>query len=106
MPFSIYNKMDITKKTCIYTIGMPVEAAAEIGHGVVCTERPACKALKLTHTGAYRHLGNAWATAISDMRYAKLKEDKKNPPFEIYINDPENTAEAALITEIYMPVKG
>lgn len=105
MPFSIYNKMDMVKGTCDYTAAVPVAQAASAAGSVQYKERPACRALKVVHTGPYRHLGNAWATGISDMRHGKIKQDKQNPPFEIYVNDPENTPEASLITEIYIPVK-
>jgi len=106
VPFSIYNKMDIVKKNCNYTAAIPVAASVNVGQGVQCSDRPACKAFKLVHTGAYRHLGNGWSTGMSDMRHAKMKMDKSNPPFELYVNDPENTPEESLVTEIYMPVRG
>lgn len=106
VPFSIYNNMDLVKKSCMYTAAVPVASSVSASHGVQCTERPTCKALKVVHTGPYRHVGNAWSTGMSDMRYAKMKKDKNNPPFELYINDPENTPEESLITEIYMPIRG
>lgn len=105
-PFSLYNKMDMVNEACTYTAAIPLAAAAELGSGITVTQRPACKALKVVHVGTYRHLGNAWSTGMSDMRHLKLKTDKSNPPFEVYINDPETTPEADLITEIYMPVRG
>jgi len=104
-PFTVYNNMDMVKKTCMYTAAIPVASTVTAGNGVQCHERPACKALKLVHTGAYRHLGNGWSTGMSDMRHAKMKIDKSNPPFELYVNDPENTPEESLVTEIYMPVR-
>jgi len=97
--------MDMVKKACTYTAAMPVAESVTASGGVQCHERPACKALKVVHKGPYRHLGNAWSTGMSDMRYAKLKVDKQKPPFERYLNDPADTAEADLLTEIYMPVK-
>jgi len=106
MPFSIYNNMDLVKKTCMYTAAIPVASSVSVGHGVQCNDRPACKALKVVHTGPYRHLGNGWSTGMSDMRHTKMKIDKSNPPFELYVNDPENTPEAELVTEIYMPIRG
>jgi len=63
------------------------------------------KAMKVTHTGPYRHLGNAWAMAESEIRYAKLKKNKKQPPFERYLNDPGDTAEKDLVTEIFVPLR-
>lgn len=106
VPFSIYNKMDMVKKTCSYTAAIPVGSSVSVGHGVQCSDRPACKALKVVHTGPYRHLGNAWSTGMSEIRHAKKKMDKAKPPFELYVNDPENTPEESLITEIYMPIRG
>lgn len=105
-PFSIYNNMDIVKKTCMYTAAIPVASSVSVGHGVQCSDRLACKALKVVHTGPYRHLGNAWSTSMSDLRHEKIKMDKSIPPFEVYISDPENTPEESLITEIYVPVRG
>jgi len=105
-PFSIYDKMDMAKGTLTYTAAIPVAASVSAGHGVQCNDRPACKALKVVHTGPYRHLGNGWSTGMSDMRHAKMKMDKSNPPFELYVNDPDNTPEESLVTEIYMPVRG
>jgi len=106
MPFSIYNKMDMVNGVCAFTAAVPVSAKVTLANGVQCNERAACKAFKVVHTGPYRHLGNAWSIGMGDMRHAKIKADKHNPPFEIYINDPENTPEEALITEIYLPVRG
>lgn len=106
MPFSIYDKMDLVNSACSYTAAIPVAESVTLSGGIQCQERPACRALKVVHTGPYRHLGNAWSTGMSDMRHMKLKMDKRKPPFEIYINDPDNTPEEALITEVYMPVRG
>jgi len=110
MPFAIYNKMDMVKGSCNYTAAIPVgdaaSAAGGLPGGVEFNSRPDCKAFKLVHTGPYRHLGNAWSTAYSEMRYAKMKQDKQNPPFEIYVDDPAQTAEEALKTEIYIPLRG
>lgn len=104
-PFSVYNKMDMVKQSFTYTAAIPVESAVELGSGFTVSQRPACKALKVVHVGAYRHLGNAWSAGMSDMKHLKLKMDKANPPFEIYVNDPDSVAEADLITEVYMPVR-
>jgi len=105
MPFSIYNKMDMANQSCDYTAAIPLAARIDTANGIECNERPACKALKLTHVGPYHHLGNAWATGMQDIQHHKHKMDKKIPAFEIYLDDPENTPEAELRTEVYIPVK-
>ncbi len=113
-PFAIYNKMDLVESECTYTACMPVSGKSsgaagkpkkrKLNKGVVAGKMPACKAMKLVHTGPYRHLGNAWSMGMGELRHKKIKAAKQ-PPFEIYVNDPASTKEEALITEIYIPVK-
>jgi len=42
---------------------------------------------------------------MAHVRARKLKQDKNNPPFERYINDPASTPPEQLITEIFIPLK-
>lgn len=96
---SIYHKMDIKKQQCKYTAFAPVSA-----ENSMASIAP-CKALKVVHTGGYRHLANAWSTVYSHQRYKKMKLNKSIHPFELYINDPDKVAAKDLVTEIYLPVK-
>ena len=100
-----YNKMDIKKGRCSFTAALPVDAEQSIPEPMVSRMRPACKALKVIHTGAYRHLGSAWATIMGEARAKKLKVNRKIAPFECYVNDPQNTDEKDLITEVYLPLR-
>ncbi len=104
-PFSVYNKMDLVGQSCEYTAAVPLSNRISSDTQLLCEERPACKAYKVTHTGPYRHLGNGWSAAMGDIQHFKHKMDKQNPPFEVYTDDPDNTAEADLRTEIYIPVR-
>lgn len=104
-PFSLYNKMDIVKGEFEYIAALPVASRVSSGNGIVCQERPVCKAYKVVHVGSYHHVGNAWAVAMHDIQHFKHKLDKRNAAFEIYTNDPETTPEADLITEIYLPIR-
>jgi len=63
------------------------------------------RALKITHTGSYNHLGNAWSTGMMNMRSQKLKKSRSQPPFELYLNDPKNTPDDQLVTEVYFPLR-
>lgn len=65
---------------------------------------PQVNAFRIDHTGSYHHVGNAWSTGHKVARHRKLKQSKAGA-FEIYRNDPEETAPADLKTEIYMPLK-
>jgi len=106
-PMALYHKMDIKQAQCHYTAALPVAdgGATLQAAGLALGETVADKAFKVVHTGPYRHIGNAWALAMSDMRHAKLKANKRQPPFERYLNDPSDTAEQDLITEIYVPLR-
>lgn len=104
-PFCLYNKMDIVKGDFEYIAALPVASSVSGDSGLICKERPTCQAYKVTHVGSYKHLGNAWATVMHDLQHFKHKLDKRNPAIEVYINDPETTPAAELITEIYLPIR-
>lgn len=102
--FSITHKWDPVKGIADYTIGLPV-AAASASDGFVSGEIPSCTAYVVKHTGAYRHLGNAWASGMMHGRAKKFAADRKVPLFEIYDNDPTVTPEAELVTRVHLPAR-
>lgn len=105
-PFSIYHQWNFSKGQADYTIGVPVaQAPVELPQGMVADRLPDCEVYSIKHTGAYHHLGNAWATGYSRVQNKVFKQDKQTPPFEIYQNDPRDTDEADLVTIIHFPVK-
>jgi len=102
---SVYHKMDVVKSSVHYTAAIPVATDVADKHGVLeAGEIQPGKAFKVVFTGPYRHLGNAWATAMSEIRHQKLKPSKRNKPYERYLNDPASTAENDLVTEILIPL--
>lgn len=105
VPLTIYNKMDIKRGVCHYTAALPTADPVSAKQPFVAATIPACRALKVVHTGPYRHLGNAWYVLMGEARFKKLKIRKSVPPFEIYLNDPDTTQEEELITELYLPVQ-
>lgn len=106
MPLSVYHNMNMAKGECHYTAAMPVSAedASSTGTLKVGEIRPS-KAFKVVFTGPYRHVGNAWALAMSDIRHQKLKVSKKDKPYERYTNNPATTPENDLVTEIFIPLR-
>ena len=104
-PFTLYTRMDIKRGQCDYTAALPITASVQASPPAMVSERSACRAMKVTHTGAYRHLGNAWSTLMAELRQKKIKQAKRLAPFECYLNDPDTTREEDLITEIYMPLR-
>lgn len=101
-PGAVYRNVDLKKQYCKYTAFVPVNDAS--GAESAGSIKP-CRALKVVHRGSYRHLGNAWSTAMSYQRYKKLKPLRKQFCFELYPSDPETTPEKEIVTEIYVPIR-
>ncbi len=105
-PFSIYHQWNPTKSTTAYTLAFPLESVVDSPpEGFVSAERPACQAFPVKHTGSYSHLGNAWSAGINRARNKVFRQSKSIPPFEVYVNDPEEVAEESLETVVYFPLR-
>ncbi len=105
MPFSIYNTFDIPNDKTAFISCIPYEGDAPIPEGFISGEIAAQKAIKTIHTGSYKHLGNAWIAAMTYARVKKIKTTKTLMGIEFYPNDPDNTPQEELTTEIYLPLK-
>lgn len=103
-PGAMYHNVDLKKQTMHYTAIVQTKTPSKVDDAKTGTITP-CKALKITHKGSYHHLGNAWSTAMSYQRNKKLKMLKSHCGFELYTNDPAETPEEDLITEIFIPVR-
>jgi len=105
-PFSIYHKWDHNRDSTEYSLGFPVsDPPADPPSGFITGERPACNAYAVTHTGAYRHLGNAWAAGYAHARARRFALNRKIPPFEIYASDPREVPEPETVTAVYLPAR-
>lgn len=104
-PGAIYHAFDMKRRQCRYSAFMPTVSRPDIA-GVQSRSLTACRAVKVVHTGSYQHLGNAWSTAMAYQRAKKLKTLKSHAPFEVYVSDPRETAEADIVTDVYIPVRG
>jgi len=105
VPFSIFHTFDIVKHESTYFSCIPVTTDMPLQDGWVRGTLKSEKTLKTMHKGRYMHLGNAWMTAMNFARMKKMKTKKSPVGYEFYLNNPNDTAEEALITEIYMPLK-
>jgi len=106
VPMSVYHKMDVANGVCHYTAAVPVHKDDANKTGILEPgEIPSGQAFKVVFTGPYRHIGNAWAMAVSEMRLLNLKASKRDKPFEHYISDPTRTPENDLVTEIFIPLR-
>ena len=105
--FSSYQQFDFVTREADYVSGCiyrerPDGAPAS---DYVTGDVPAHRALQVIHTGAYRHLGNAWSTAMGARMALKKKLNNAVSMYEIYASDPHEVAEKDLVTSIYVPVK-
>ncbi|MGJ8684432.1 MAG: SRPBCC family protein [Nonlabens sp.] len=106
MPMSIYEKMDISNNSVIFSTAVPVRdrVIPAADSSVLCTYIEPTRAVKITLTGTYDHLQEAWKKGeifLAQQGYIPSKQ----PPFEIYKTDPALTPNPANnVTEIYFPI--
>lgn len=105
-PFTIYHKMDRVKNEVAFTVGIPVEEFPDVIPSPYHQGKiPALNAFVILHEGPYHHLGNPWTLGYMMARNKEIKLRKGFPPFEVYLNNPQDTADELLETAIYFPVE-
>ncbi len=105
IPFSIYNSMDMISTKMTFISSLPIKDKVSLEAPFLLGELDSSKALKVTHTGDYPYLGNAWSTAMVAVKFYKKKQRKQPLGIERYLNDPQQTPADELITEILIPIK-
>lgn len=97
-PIAIYHCPDFNPEETDVEVGFPTSVKSEktrMLEGGLCVKGVHCGDYALLHE-SYMALGK-W---IEENGYTVVR-----PPYEKYINDPENTPKDDLITEIYFPVE-
>lgn len=103
--FSIYHVWDVVENKVVYTSAFPVkEIPNPLPEGFISGTIPAIKVNTISHTGPYKHLGNAWTTQYMMQRGKEFKHRKGIDPFEVYMNMPGQVSDEQLVTEIHFPV--
>ncbi len=107
-PFALYHKFDQENGTAMFSIAYPVAERIITQDSDILTgymERGTY--FKTILKGAYNNSQEAWGKAKFDVENLKeYKPVESGEPFEIYVNNPENTPNPAqLVTEIYIPVE-
>lgn len=104
---SFYHNYDMVNRRCQYTAasGYRQAPSAVPPEGYVQASISGHRALQVAHLGPYRHLGNAWSTAMTWQRSDKLKVNKTIPMYEIYTTMPREEEEEKIETRIFLPVK-
>lgn len=105
-PFSIYSKWDMSEGTAQYSACFPVKEKPDaLAAPFVYGELPELNAFVVQHTGAYRHLGNAWSAGMMRGRQKVFKQSKKLYPFEVYETEIGSVPDAEIVTKIFFPIK-
>ena len=77
------------------TGGLPIQVESIAGGQYATT----------TFVGPYDMMAPVWTNFTNYIERVMSRKIKDNPPaFEVYVNDPDTTPPAQLITELYMPV--
>ena len=58
-----------------------------------------------THFGPYEELGKTYAKLMGQWLPRSGRALAATPCFEVYLNDPNNTKPADLITDVFMPLE-
>ncbi|OAB75795.1 SRPBCC family protein [Cochleicola gelatinilyticus] len=106
-PFTIYNSVDQTNGTVIFSTAVPVKdrVITPQGSPVLSGYMEEGVALKTTLKGNYDNIPAAYTKAQEYAIANNLQIDPNTPMFEVYVTNPDEVANPAdYITEIYMPV--
>ncbi|MEM9320029.1 MAG: AraC family transcriptional regulator [Pseudomonadota bacterium] len=85
--------------------GVSLNGGAVVTEGFESIDIPAGRAAVLTMTGPYAGLAQAWDHLYSGWLPKSGQEPRDEAPYEVYLNDPYDTAPDDLITEIVVPLK-
>ncbi len=103
---SLYRNWDIESGTCEYTAAFPVdEAPQSLPRGFESGRVPHLRVYQIRHTGAYKHLGNSWATGMQMARGKEFRTSKEFPPFERYMTLPGEVSEEKQEVLVCFPIR-
>ncbi len=103
-PVCYYEKYKVSSGMIYFTVALPVAAGTPCPQGLRSGKQPTRKFYAIHHTGAYRHLANAWAAGIIHQRAKLFKQRRGVAAFEYYRNDPTDVSEEELEASVYFPV--
>ncbi len=100
-PFVAYYNMDMQDLDIEvgFTFAQPLEGEGDVRQG----EIPTCKAVQCMHMGPYDEVGSAYE--VMAMWIAEHGLQHAGPSFEFYLNDPQETPPAELLTRVVIPVR-
>jgi effector-binding domain-containing protein/uncharacterized protein YndB with AHSA1/START domain len=106
-PFVLYHQWDEANNAVMFSCCIPTASRViTTGSDILTGQIEPFKALKVTLTGDYANLKEAWETGMEAIEESSLEQDEDGPMIEAYLNTPMETPNPAnLKTEIYIAVK-
>ena len=92
---------DKLRYDCCITVADHVQPEGDVG---VTTVEGGPHAV-ITHKGPYERLAQAYDWLYAAWLPTGGREPRNAPPFEVYLNTPQNTAPENLLTEVYLPLE-
>jgi len=85
--------------------GILIPEAVPLPNGLTEKRIAAGRYARTTHTGPYTQLGDAWARFMGQWLPQSGNRVGQGSSYELYRNNPSNTAPEALVTELYLPLE-
>ncbi|MEW8003425.1 MAG: SRPBCC family protein [Candidatus Thiodiazotropha sp.] len=104
-PFTIYHKVDLKSMHFNCDLAMPVAGETRSADFEI-KSYPGGRYYKTTLQGSYEFLELAWYQAYAHLQMQKIKPLHRQPPREVYENDPARVIHSnEIVTSIYIPIK-
>jgi AraC family transcriptional regulator len=104
---SVYfsNPMEVPEDQLRSAACVQIQPDEEAPEGLESFNVCAGKYAVVIHKGPYEKLGETWGKFCGELaNNPDAKMDPTRPCFEVYLNDPQQTAPQDLLTELYEPV--
>ncbi len=103
-PMSIYHDNEPKENDADIEVALPVSGNITVGDGYEVKMLDGCKVVSYIYKGQYPDIGQAWKVVFEyiDRKGLKVAGNCR----ELYLNDPKETPEVELLTEIEVPVEG
>ena len=92
---------DKLRYDCCFTVPDHIQPEGDVGVTILEGGPHAV----ITHKGPYTQLGQAYDWLYGAWLPTSGREPRDAPPFEVYLNTPQDVAPADLLTEIYLPLE-
>lgn len=99
-----YTAQNALRSAACVEIPVGFQLPATDGLPLQLFEIPGGTYVTLRHVGPYDQLASVWKDLTKSIERDLQRTISEKPAFEIYVNDPSDTAPRDLITELYMPI--